>query len=146
MASSARIRITRITDADNLGRQIERPMRNLGNALGRRMQRLAPKRSWRLHDSIDSPEVERNGGRVAVSIRFGGKVVSGRYVGYHIMVERGTSKMGAQPYARPALYQTKSGDLKSETLMADRHGTPAERRASAAAQRRLRRLENEAES
>ena len=145
MASGARIRITKLHN-DRIGEQLERPMRNLGNAVGRRMQRLVPKRSWRLHDSIEAPEVKTLGDRVVVSIRFGGKVVSGVFVGYHMMVEQGTSKMRAQPYARPALYQSRTSDLRSTTVMAGKHGTKAERAAWRRAARASARREHEAES
>ncbi len=82
------------------------------------MRRLVPKRSYRLLDSIEILEPRRVGARVTGGVRFGGKAVRGKYVGYHLMVERGTSKMAAQPYARPALYQSRSSDLTSE--VADR--------------------------
>lgn len=142
----ARIRITKVLAPDELGDEIEEPMRNLGNALGRRMQRLAPKATWRLHDSIQKPETEVRGAKVTTSIAFGGRMVSGKMVDYHLLVEDGTSKMAAQPYAKPALYQTRSADLRSEVVMADKHGTPAERRLIRNEQRRIRRMEHEAES
>lgn len=123
-----RIRITQVFD-DALGPQLEAPMMRLGNALGRRMQRLVPKRTWRLHDSITKPKLTRRGDRVKVEVGVGGKMVGGKFVGYHLLVERGTSKAAAQPFMRPALLQTTAGDLRFSGSMAEAHGTAAERRA-----------------
>jgi len=100
--ADARIRITKWTDTGDLARQLETPMRNLGQAIGSRMQRLVPKRTWALHDSI-STETKVSGSKVTTEVSFG--------TGYGLFVERGTSKMAAQPFARPALLQSKAGDL-----------------------------------
>jgi HK97 gp10 family phage protein len=133
MASvNARIRITRVTNPDELGRQIEPKMRNLTNAIGRRMQRIVAKKSWALHDTIVTG-VERDGARVTGTIGAGSAKVD-----YWDMVERGTSKMKAQPYMRPALLQSKSKDLNYEGTLAQRHGTAAERRDKRNAARRLK--------
>lgn len=100
-----RIRITRTAAPGVIGRQIEPKMQNLGNAIGRRMQRLVPKRTWALHDTITA-ETQRRGDRVTTTIGFGGGDVD-----YGLFVERGTSRMRAQPFARPAFLQSKAGDL-----------------------------------
>jgi HK97 gp10 family phage protein len=99
-----KIRITRVYD-DRLVEQIEPAMRRLGQAVGARMQRLVPKRTWALHDTI-ATTTERNGSKIATTIGFGSGDVD-----YGLHVERGTSKMRAQPFARPALLQTRAGDL-----------------------------------
>ncbi len=114
MASGARIRITRVVSPGELGRDLERPVRNLSANIAMRMRRLVPKRSWRLHDTIEVMPTRQAGGRVTGGVKFGGKMVRGVMVDYHLMVERGTSRMAAQPYARPALYQSRSRDLVTE--------------------------------
>lgn len=116
MASGASIRITRVLDADDLGRQIEPRVNNLMGNMANRMRRLVPKASWRLHDTIERQPAKSAGGVVTGSVTFGGKTVRGKLVNYHLMVERGTSKMAAQPYARPALYQTRARDLTTEVV------------------------------
>lgn len=121
-SASARIRITRTTDPEELGAQIEPKMRNLGNAIARRMQRGVPKRTWALHDTIVTDTV-RTGSKVITTIGAGSRKVK-----YWDMVERGTSKMAAQPYMRPALLQSKSADLNFKGTPAPRHGSPAERK------------------
>lgn len=110
MAHSAKIRITRVHEGA-LDPQLERGVDNLSENVARRMRRLVPKRSFRLHDTIEKLPTTRSGNRIKGGVRFGGKVVRGKLVDYHLMVERGTSRMAAQPYARPALYQSRSGDL-----------------------------------
>jgi len=105
MPNTARIRITRVLDPGELGRQIEPSMSKLGNAMGARMQRVVPKRSWALHDTI-SETTERYGDRVVTTVGFGGGEVD-----YGLDVERGTSRMAAQPFARPAFAQTTGKDL-----------------------------------
>lgn len=116
MASGARINITRVIDAGKLGEQIEPKIDNLTGNIAKRMRRLVPKASWRLHDTIERVPATNVGGRVTGSITFGGKVVRGKLVNYHLMVERGTSRMAAQPYARPALYQSRSRDLVTQVV------------------------------
>tara|TARA_B100000700_G_scaffold110520_4_gene124545 strand:- start:1477 stop:1872 length:396 start_codon:yes stop_codon:yes gene_type:complete len=111
-----RIRITRVTDGAEIARQIEPKMANLGQAVASRMQRLVPKRSWALHDTIDTV-TERSGAKITTTIGAGGGDV-----GYALMVERGTSKMGAQPYMRPAFAQTRAGDLNYSGTGVSRHG------------------------
>lgn len=111
MAHAARIRITRVAPGTVLAAQLERPVNNLAGHIAVRMRRLVPKRTFRLHDTIERQPVRREGSRVTGSVKFGGKDVRGKYVGYHLNVEHGTSRMAAQPYARPALYQSRSSDL-----------------------------------
>lgn len=113
---ASRIIITRVVDDDELGRQIEPYMVNLGNAIARRMQRLVPKRSWALHDTIEAG-TEREGGRVITEVGAGGGDVD-----YELMVERGTSRMRAQPYMRPALLQSRASDLNFTGGPPKRHG------------------------
>ena len=114
--NDARIRITRVVDDDELGRQMEPKMQNLGQALGGRMQRLVPKRSWALHDTIEA-DTERNGARVTTTVGFGDADVD-----YGLAVERGTSRMRAQPFARPAFAQTTGADLNYSGKGITRHG------------------------
>lgn len=119
MASTATIRITRVVAPGELARQIEPKMRNLGNAIGRRMQRLVPKRSWTLHDSIGT-ETERTAGLITTTVSAGSEEAF-----YWDMVERGTSKQAAQPYMRPALLQSRQADLNYSGDLGAKHGTVA---------------------
>ena len=102
---TTRIRITRVADGDDLARQMVPHMEALGQAIGARMQRLVPKRTWALHDTIQTA-TERNGSKVTTEVGFGGGDVD-----YGLHVERGTSRQKAQPFARPALAQSRAGDL-----------------------------------
>lgn len=113
---TTRIRITRVTDGDEIARQMLPHMEALGQAVGSRMQRLVPKRTWALHDTI-SAETERKGSRVTTTVGFGNDKVD-----YGLEVERGTSKMRAQPFARPALAQSRAGDLNYSGAGIRRHG------------------------
>ena len=113
---TTRIRITRVTDGDDIARQVLPHMEALGQAVGARMQRLVPKRTWALHDTI-STETERKGSRVTTTVGFGDDKVD-----YGLEVERGTSKMRAQPFARPALAQSRAGDLNYRGAGIRRHG------------------------
>lgn len=116
MSGSARIRITRMADPKVLGQQLERPVRNLSGNIAVRMRRLVPKRSFRLNDTIAVLPIERDGGKVTGGVKFGGEVVRGKLVDYHLHVEYGTSRAPAQPFARPALYQSRSRDLVTEVV------------------------------
>lgn len=111
MSGSARIRITRVANDGVLDAQLERPVTNLVGNVAVRMRRLVPKRSFRLNDTIERQPTRREGGRVVGAVTFGGRDVRGKFVGYHLHVEYGTSRAPAQPYARPALYQSRSSDL-----------------------------------
>ena len=119
MPNDARIRITRVVDDESLGRQIEPKMQALGQAMGARMQRLVPKRTWALHDTITTG-TERKGSKVTTEVGFGSEDV-----GYGLDVERGTSKMRAQPFARPAFAQTTGADLRYKGKGIVTHGVVA---------------------
>jgi len=124
-------RITETADPADMGRLLEPKMRNLGNAIGRRAQRTVPKRTWALHDTI-AVETKRTGGVVTTRVSAGGSAAP-----YALYVERGTSKMRAQPYLRPALLQSRAGDFKNEQPLGK---TKSVRRAEAkqrAADRRM---------
>ena len=105
MPTTARIRITRVVNPSELMRQIEPKMSKLGQAMGARMQRTVPKRTWALHDTI-TETTESNGAKVTTTVGFGGGDVE-----YGMDVEKGTSRMAAQPFARPAFAQTTGRDL-----------------------------------
>jgi HK97 gp10 family phage protein len=124
VTARARIRITKVTNADELGRQIEPKMKNLGNAIARRMQRVVPKRTWALHDTI-SVQTKRSGGKVTTTVGAGGGKVN-----YALLVERGTSRARSQPYMRPALLQSRAADLANEGAGPKYHGTKEERSAA----------------
>lgn len=116
MPNDARIRITRIVEPGELGGQIEPKMQSLGQAIGARMQRLVPKRTWALHDTIGA-ETTRTAAKVVTTVGFGGGEVD-----YGLDVERGTSRMQAQPFARPAFEQTTGKDLRYSGKGITRHG------------------------
>jgi HK97 gp10 family phage protein len=128
---ATRIIITRDVDPDELGEQIEPKMRNLGNAIAGRMQRLVPKRTWALHDTIVAG-TERNGAKVRTEVGAGDSRVD-----YEMHVERGTSRQKAQPYMRPALLQSRASDLNFAGGGPTRHGVVrVETRRTRAAKRR----------
>lgn len=102
---ATRIIITKVTDGDEIARQVEPHMRQFGQAIGARMQRIVPKRTYALHDTV-STETTRAGSKVTTEVGFGGGDVT-----YGMHVEKGTSRMRAQPFARPALEQSRSADL-----------------------------------
>lgn len=113
MTGGARIIITRVVAPRQLAAEIEPAMRRLTNALHRRVQRLVPKRTWNLHDTIVS-DVEVDGAKVRGVVGVGGATdYAPNGAEYWDFVERGTSRMRAQPYLRPALLQSKSADLNS---------------------------------
>ena len=116
MPNDARIRITRVVNDDKLGEQIEPKMSKLGEAMGARMQRLVPKRTWALHDTVFA-ETTRRGASVTTTVGAGGGDVD-----YALDVERGTSKMSAQPYMRPAFAQTTGKDLRYAGKGVTTHG------------------------
>jgi len=103
--ASAKFRVTKVHDAEATARQIEPHMRNLGNAIATRMRRIVPKRTWKLHDTIEHG-TERDGSVVTTQVGAGSDEVD-----YWEHVERGTSRQKAQPYMRPALLQSKASDL-----------------------------------
>lgn len=104
--SGTRIIITKTASDAELGRELEPKMANLGQAIARRMQRLVPKDTWRLHDTI-AADTERDGAKVTLQVGVGGNDEAP----YWEHVERGTSRMKAQPYMRPALLQSTGRDL-----------------------------------
>jgi HK97 gp10 family phage protein len=110
------LRLTQTADDAELARQIIPRMEALGQAVGSRMQRLVPKRSWALHDTI-SADTSQRGGKIVTAIGFGGGDVD-----YGLHVERGTSRMRAQPFARPAFAQVPGRDLDFSGKGITRHG------------------------
>lgn len=107
---TARMRITKVAAPGVLDDDLLKAGTNLGNAIGRRSRRLVPKRSWALHDTIRTNAELVKPGRVRVTVTAGG-MVNGVLVDYAGHVERGTSRMRAQPYLRPALMQSKDRDM-----------------------------------
>lgn len=110
---TARLRITKVANPRVLDKDMLTAGRNLGNAIGRRARRLVPKLSWSLHDTIRSGAKVVAPGKVVATVTAGGNV-NGRLVTYALHVERGTSKMRAQPYLRPAALQSRDADLTDE--------------------------------
>lgn len=122
MAGSARIRITRVIDDRELAEQVAPKMRNLINAVHRRAQRLVPKRTWTLHDTLVT-DVEVEGGKILATLGVGGPTsASPLGAKYWKHVEYGTSRAAAQPYMRPALAQSKSADLGSTSKPSEPRG------------------------
>lgn len=113
--ASVTIDITNTVADAALAQELAPRMAKFGQALGARMQRLVPKRSWALHDTIES-DTTTSGSTVTTTITFGGGLA------YGLAVERGTSKQRAQPFARPALLQSKMGDLNYSGKGITRHG------------------------
>lgn len=144
MPNDARIRITRAVDPGELGDQIVPKMENLGQAIGARAQRLVPKRTWALHDTITA-ETERHGAKVTTTVGAGDEDVD-----YALFVERGTSKARAQPYLRPAFAQVTGRDLNYSGKGIEHHGRKVEaarqRRRDRAMDRRTAKRENRDES
>lgn len=89
---------------------------NLGRAMARRAQRAVPKRTFALHDTIDS-QTTTSGPIIRTTLSAGSGDVD-----YWYYVEKGTSRMAAQPYLRPALLQSRSVDLNDGGPGASRHG------------------------
>lgn len=128
-----RLVITKTTDGANVARQIVPHMEALGQAIGARAQRLVPKRTYALHDSI-ATETKVSGAKVTTAVSAGGGDVN-----YALYVERGTSRMGAQPYLRPALLQSRAADLNYSGSGIQARGVRVERSRTSAAARRARR-------
>jgi HK97 gp10 family phage protein len=89
-----------------LARQIEPAVGSLMQAIARRMQRLVPKRSFNLNDTI-AADTHIEGSTVIGEAGAGGNGEAP----YWAAVEYGTSRQAAQPYIKPALLQSKSSDL-----------------------------------
>lgn len=119
MPNSARIRITRTVNDAKLGRQILPKMENLGQAIGARGQRIVPKRTWALHDTF-AVSTEQAGAKITTTVGVGSPEVD-----YGLDVERGTSKMQAQPFLRPAFAQTTGRDLNYSGKGVTTHGVVA---------------------
>ena len=98
--------IRRTMSTPELARQLEPAVGNLMNAIARRMQRAVPKRTFNLHDTIAS-DTHVEGSVVIGEAGAGGNGEAP----YWAAVEYGTSRQAAQPYLRPALLQSRSGDL-----------------------------------
>lgn len=113
--AAATFTITKKASPDVIARELLEPMTNLGNGIARRAQRVVPKRTWALHDTIDA-QTEIVGDSVVTTVGAGDGEVD-----YALFVEEGTSRMGAQPYLRPAMLQSNSGDFGVVTQPA-RHG------------------------
>lgn len=139
-----RIVITKVTDGDEIARQVEPHMKQFGQALGARMQRIVPKRTYALHDTV-SEDTERKGSKVTTIVGFGGGDVD-----YGEHVEFGTSRMAAQPFARPALAQSRNADLNYSGAGIQTRGVKLEvarqRRRDRAGDRAASRRENAEES
>lgn len=92
-----------------LGDTAEEFMGKVGDSLLGRTQRVVPKETWSLHDSL-TKELDREAPGIA-SVSVG---VDETFVGvdgrrpkdYALFVEKGTSRMAAEPYLLPALMQT----------------------------------------
>lgn len=110
MSMGAEIVLTRVIGAHESAEMLVPPMRRLGGAIARRMRRTVPKRSWRLHDTIDTATTIE-GNTVVTRDTFGGRTVRGKLVNYGMHVEKGTSRQAPQPFARPALLQSTDADL-----------------------------------
>lgn len=122
MPNGARIRITRVIADAELAEQVVPKMRNLINAVHRRAALVVPKRTWNLHDTLTTG-VEVEGSRVVATLGVGGPTdAAPDGARYWDHVERGTSRAAAQPYMRPALMQSKGGDLLNDQPAPDARG------------------------
>lgn len=124
-----RIIITKVTNPAELNRQLEPHMRSFGNALGARMQRIVPKKSYALNDTITTA-TSIVGNKVRTEVGVGSKKVD-----YWRHVDRGTSKQKAQPYIMPALLQSKAGDLNYKGPGPETRGVKKERQAQSRSER-----------
>lgn len=145
-----RIIITRIIAEREIAEQVAPAMRRLVNAVHRRAQRLVPKRTWNLHDTLVS-DVELRGDRVVGVVGVGGRTsFAPNGAAYWEHVETGTSRMRAQPYLRPALLQSRSRDLRNtqepDKPKGQRRAEATQRRRDRAMDRRTARDENASES
>lgn len=113
---TARIRITQPVDSAEIARQITPHMEALGQAVGSRMQRLIPKRTWAAHDTIETV-TETRGEKVTTIVGVGNEEID-----YPVLLERGTSRMRAQPFMRPAFAQVTGSDLNYNGSGITRHG------------------------
>lgn len=81
-----------------LGDIIYRAIDKLGDGVQKRAKRVAPVKSGDLRRSIRKVTHRDSASKTTAEI--------GSDLDYSSHVERGTSKQAAQPYLRPALYQT----------------------------------------
>lgn len=119
-----RLVITKLTSGEEVARQVVPHMEALGQAIGARAQRIVPKRTYALNDSI-ATETKRTGAKVTTRVTAGGGDVD-----YALYVERGTSIMAAQPYLRPALLQSRAADLNYSGAGIEKRGVRRERMKS----------------
>lgn len=131
MPSSATFTITRTASPSELATELLEPMRNLGQGIGKRAQRIVPKDTWALHDSINTT-TEIVGDKIVTTVGAGGGDVD-----YAMYVEYGTSRSRAQPYLRPALLQSNAGDFGVVNGITQ-HGRTASSRSRGAAARKAR--------
>ncbi len=101
MAGRTYVRVSAAGRAALMGAVEERVTRPVTYAVADDMTRLVPVLSGDLRGTIEPEIVSPTVGRVNFGDVDGG-------VDYHLYVEEGTSKMAAQPYARPALYRVRS--------------------------------------
>jgi hypothetical protein len=98
----ASVRVITYDSSTSIERAVEdQVIRPITEAVAEDMARMVPVLSGALQSTIEGEVVSWDVGRV----RFGDV---GAGVDYHLYVEFGTSQMAAQPYARPALYRTRS--------------------------------------
>ncbi len=93
---------------DALGQVDTRPLlRHLGEDVAGDMRRIVAVDEGDLLSTIRVDEPTRT----AIAVRAGGQrgTATGKMVDYHLFVERGTSRMRAQPFIRPALYRYRAG-------------------------------------
>lgn len=105
MPSSVTFTITRTAPPSVIAQELVEPMRKLGNGIARRAQRIVPKDTWSLHDSINT-QTALVGGEVVTTVGMGGGDVD-----YGLFVEEGTSRQRAQPFMRPAMLQSNASDF-----------------------------------
>jgi HK97 gp10 family phage protein len=94
---ATRVRVSR-TAGQDIRAAAHLPVRRVAGAIATDMRRYVPVDTGRLRETI---RVE-DAGPAHFQVWFG-DVAAG--VDYHLYQEYGTSKMAAQPYARPAAYQ-----------------------------------------
>jgi HK97 gp10 family phage protein len=99
---NAKVTVTFNPAADKiLGNEVEKLIDTLGAGVLRRARRVAPVKSGDLRRSLRKVTHRDSATKATSEI--------GSDLDYSPLVERGTSKMAAQPYLRPALYQTTGG-------------------------------------
>lgn len=124
------LRITKVYPSGDLIPQMMPHMQSLGSAIGRRAQRLVPKRTYALHDSIFT-ETAATDTKIVTTIGMG--------TGYGLHVEKGTSRQRAQPFMRPALLQSTSRDLNGAATDLARHGIVTRTTSTSRSRRNARR-------